>query len=646
MELKSANIAVTANDYLHVSGNQILDYKGNQVYLTGIAWFGFETPNEGYHGLWTNSMENILNMAADNGFNLLRVPLSVQLVNQWRKGIYPTTNQGIIDRMSNPKLADLNTLELLDASIAYCKNIGLKVMLDMHRVNNGGQSPVWYDGPYTAEDYEESWKWLADHFKNDDTVIAMDIFNEPHGDIVTGAKWDGSTDKNNWKYEAEKVGKMILAINPNLLIVIEGNEKYESYGSWWGGNLRGVAKYPADLGGGQGQIVYSPHEYGPSVSPQTWFYPGFNEETLYNDVWYPNWFYLFQNNTAPLLIGEWGGRIDGGDNEKWMRALASLISKNKLNHTFWCINPNSGDTGGILEGDWKTVDSIKYELVKPTLWKDASGKFIGLSHRVVLGKNGTNVSQYYGDTSTNAKIEPTKATFDKNISNQTNISVLMTLTEETLIEIQDDVNTLRLGVDYIVSESSVIIQKSYLATLPLGDASLVFNFSLGDSLVLTISVMDSSVPTHTLKLQMFNTSTNASSNSIGPKFRLINEGDTAAKLADIQIRYYYTIDGEKAQNCWCDWASAGSSNITSKFVKMPSATANADYYLEIGFINNAGSIAPGQSTEVQVRIAKSDWTNYMQTDDYSFNLTASNYVDWSKACVYVNGKLNWGIEPI
>jgi len=399
-----AATASPADDYLHTKGNKIVDNSGSEVRLTGIAWFGFETPNSSYHGLWANKLSNILDIVADNGFNLLRVPLSVQLVNQWRKGIYPMPDS--MNDYVNPDLKGMNSLELLDASMAYSKKIGLKVMLDMHRIVSAGQTPTWYSGDYTTEDFEECWKWLANHYKNDDTVIAMDIFNEPHGKPYyqeEGAKWDGSTDKNNWKYEAEKVGKLIGKINPKLLIMVEGVEAYPKegytyadknvdnfYGSWWGGNLRGVSKFPVNLGANQ--VVYSPHDYGPSVSQQSWFSGDFNEASLLKDAWEPNWFYIHENNTAPLLIGEWGGMMDGGINQKWMSALASFIAKNNLSHTFWCLNPNSGDTGGILGNDFSTIDTAKLALVEPTLWKDKDlNKYIGLDHQVNLGKNGTHV---------------------------------------------------------------------------------------------------------------------------------------------------------------------------------------------------------------------------------------------------------------
>ena len=34
---------------------------------------------------------------------------------------------------------------------------------------------------------------------------------------------------------------------------------------------------------------------------------------------------------------------------------------------FWCINPNSGDTGGLLLGDWVTPDATKLAIVNSAL---------------------------------------------------------------------------------------------------------------------------------------------------------------------------------------------------------------------------------------------------------------------------------------
>jgi hypothetical protein len=88
--------------------------------------------------------------------------------------------------------------------------------------------------------------------------------------------------------------------------------------------------------------------------------------------------------------------MDGGKNQKWMTILRDYIIEHRFHHTFWCINPNSGDTGGLVGNDWSTWDEAKYGLLKKALWQDSNGKFIGLDHRVPLGKNGVSLGEHYG----------------------------------------------------------------------------------------------------------------------------------------------------------------------------------------------------------------------------------------------------------
>ena len=207
----------------------------------------------------------------------------------------------------------------------------------------------------------------------------------------------------------------MLEKNPELLVMVEGTEVYPKegydwtapkidyttmteyyYGTWWGGNFRGAKKYPIDLGKYQSQLVYSPHDYGPLVWEQKWFYDGFTQETLLKDCWYDNWFFLQDEGVAPLLMGEWGGFMDGGKNEQWMTYLRDFMIENRIHHTFWCFNENSGDTGGLVYDNFGKWDEDKYALVKPALWQDDNGKFISLDHTIALGANGISLSDYYG----------------------------------------------------------------------------------------------------------------------------------------------------------------------------------------------------------------------------------------------------------
>ena len=148
-----------------------------------------------------------------------------------------------------------------------------------------------------------------------------------------------------------------------------------------------------------------------------------------------------------------------------------------------------------------------------------------------------------------------------------------------------------------------------------------------------------------LKVEFYNTNTQADSNSIYPKFKLTNTGSSAINLSDVKLRYYYTVDGDKAQTFWCDWSPVGSSNVTGTFVKMSPTAKGADQYLEIAFSSAAGTLAANTSIEVQGRFAKNDWTNYNQADDYSLNSSASSFTSWDKVTAYIAGAKVWGIEP-
>lgn len=248
------------------------------------------------------------------------------------------------------------------------------------------------------------------------------------------------------------------------------------------------------------------------------------------------------------------------------------------------------------------------------------------------------------DSTPSGAISISTAEFDKN--EQSNITVGLTLNGHTLTGIKNGSVCLTQGTDYTVSGTTVTILSSYLAAQALGSLTLTFDFSGGSDPTLAITIKDSSVVvTGNLKVQMFNANTSATTNGIMPRIKLYNTGTTAINLSDVKLRYYYTVDGEKAQNFWCDWSSAGSSNITGTFVKMSAAKTDADYYLEIGFTSAAGTLAAGQSIEVQTRFSKTDWSNYSQSNDYSFNSTSSNYTDWTKMTGYLAGTLVWGVEP-
>ncbi|RCX18767.1 cellulose binding domain-containing protein [Anaerobacterium chartisolvens] len=148
-----------------------------------------------------------------------------------------------------------------------------------------------------------------------------------------------------------------------------------------------------------------------------------------------------------------------------------------------------------------------------------------------------------------------------------------------------------------------------------------------------------------ISLQMYNSNTSPQSNTISLNIKICNIGTAPINKSDLAIRYYYTVDEEKQQSFWCDWSDSGSSNVYGSFIKMASEQPGADCYLEIGFKSGSGVLAPGDSTEIKCRATKNDWTNYDQSDDYSFNPAGSGYSDWDRTSAYCAGGLLWGNEP-
>ncbi|MBB3114520.1 hypothetical protein FHS18_006641 [Paenibacillus phyllosphaerae] len=129
-----------------------------------------------------------------------------------------------------------------------------------------------------------------------------------------------------------------------------------------------------------------------------------------------------------------------------------------------------------------------------------------------------------------------------------------------------------------------------------------------------------------------------------PGFEIKNTSTQPLKLSAIKLRYYFTIDGE--QELSVDfWTMLGSKSlVTTKFEKMPIPSAKADYYLEIGFSEAAGSLAPGKQTGVYTWFHKPDWSSMDQTNDYSYS-GASDPEPSQLVTAYVDGVLQWGSEP-
>jgi len=357
-----------ATNYLHTSSSQILDASNNPVGLSGLNWFGFETANYAPHGLWARNWGDMLDQIKNLGYNTIRLPFSNAML---QPGVAPAG----IDYTKNPDLKGLSPLEVMDKIVAGASARGIKIILDNHRSTPGGgpeTNGLWYTSDFPESRWISDWQMLVNRYKDEPSVIGVDLRNEPHD----SACWGCGDTALDWRLAAEKAGNAVLAVNPNLLIIVEGVGTYNGQSTWWGGNLMGAKDYPIRLNI-PGRLVYSPHEYPESVAPQPWF----NDPNYPNNlpaVWDSFWGYLVKDQTAPILVGEFGTKYQTTKDRQWIDSFKNYIQQNGLNWTFWALNPDSGDTGGLLLDDWISVDQSKQDILKQIQYD-----FIGSTYQPV-----------------------------------------------------------------------------------------------------------------------------------------------------------------------------------------------------------------------------------------------------------------------
>ncbi|WP_369015795.1 cellulase family glycosylhydrolase [Actinocrinis puniceicyclus] len=339
--------------YWHTSGRQILDSANQPVRIAGLNWFGFETSNYVAHGLWSRDYKSMIDQMKSLGYNTIRLPYSDDIF----KGTQPQSIN--YSGGMNADLVGLNSLGVMDKIVNYAGAVGLKVILDRHRPDASGQTALWYTSSVPESTWIANLKALASRYQGNTAVVGIDLHNEPHDP----ACWGCGDTTIDWRLAAERGGNAVLSVNPNLLIFVEGVQTFNGSSYWWGGNLQGAGQYPVQLNVAN-RVVYSAHDYATSVAQQSWFTdPSFPSNMP--GIWDQNWGYLFKQNIAPVWVGEFGTTLASTTDQTWLKALVTYLrptsqyGADSFQWTFWCWNPDSGDTGGILNDDWTTVNTTK-----------------------------------------------------------------------------------------------------------------------------------------------------------------------------------------------------------------------------------------------------------------------------------------------
>jgi aryl-phospho-beta-D-glucosidase BglC (GH1 family) len=351
-----------AAGYYSTSGNQIIDANGDPVRLKSVNWFGMEGYLGVPDGLYTRNWQDMMEQMKELGFDSIRLPFSLENI---RPGAMPNN----IVYSINPDLRGLTNLEVMDKVVDYAGQLGMKIILDCHRSSSGAgpnENGLWYDSNFSEPDWINAWTSLAQRYDGNSTVIGMDLQNEPHA-----ASWA------DWSAAAERAGNAIHAVNPDLLIIVEGVSQYQGDYYWWGGQLAGVRNDPVVLNQAN-KLVYSPHDYPNSVWPQQWFQVNEYPENLPN-VFREAWGFIFEEGIAPIYLGEFGSELIQPKDIAWMEKIVQYVNgdfntdgvvdipdtQEGMSFAYWSWNPNSSFTGGILMDDWATPHAHKLAAIEP-----------------------------------------------------------------------------------------------------------------------------------------------------------------------------------------------------------------------------------------------------------------------------------------
>lgn len=266
----------------------------------------------------------------------------------------------------NPDLIGLSPLQCLDKLIAYSSLIGLRVILvrASAKANNFYNENLWYitgDSYYTHQRFIEDWATLAKRYVGSG-LIGVDLWEQPRG-LATWATGNVTTD---WDTAATLAGNAVLAVNPDLLVIVEGIS--------WGSDLTGVMKKHVKLTPSN-KLIYGVAQYTNDDGANALFTASDFPNNLRGN-WNAAYGFIVTQQIAPVIVAEFGTNFQQKTDYTWLplfmnytagqyavQGKSDLPPGHKGLSWIWQgLNPN-GPGGGLLASDWLSVNyAIMYYL--------------------------------------------------------------------------------------------------------------------------------------------------------------------------------------------------------------------------------------------------------------------------------------------
>ena len=319
--------------WLKADGTYIKDENGNIFLLHGCCVMDFR------RDLTEEDIKRMLSW----GFNVIRISIGWDIIEP------------------SPAKYNYAYLREIDEFVKMCKRLGMYVILDMHqwrwcRKYGGHGIPEWLCEEYDTEDeakiafwrnpsywtyLAEVWRMLAERYRNEPTVAAYDLFNEPNApmDVI----------------EPEELSEIIAQFYNTLIKAVRSVDKRHIciFEPIWGAPI--FSNYVIKPSGEN--IVYSTHVYsGGTWDPRV----GYNGDIQLIQADVELSYRTALKFNVPLFIGEFGVGSAAPNCSKWCRDVLYFLDKYSIGRTWWCYYRDDSSYGLLYSDGREKSHILKY----------------------------------------------------------------------------------------------------------------------------------------------------------------------------------------------------------------------------------------------------------------------------------------------
>lgn len=197
---------------------------------------------------------------------------------------------------------------VLDSCVNWCREEGLYVVLDLH-VAPGGQTGINIDDSYgypwllTTESHRRElcriWRELADHYRNETTIVAYDLLNEPVASAFF--ETDSAMLNRNLELLFQRVVKAVREVDQNHIVMVSG--------SMWGQDYSIFKSWDYD-----DKLMFTCHRYHSATTPD-----GIQDFLDYRKKF-----------NRPFYMGETGLEPD-----EWIAKFVEMLEQQNIGWTLW-----------------------------------------------------------------------------------------------------------------------------------------------------------------------------------------------------------------------------------------------------------------------------------------------------------------------